>query len=319
MPVIGVGTWQLTDDTAGTLEHALRLGYRMLDTSGDYGTEAGVGDAIRRSRLDRSEIFVVTKVEEDEDAFESTWQALRELRLDHVDLVLVHRPPPRGAGEALWEGLLRARDAGLARDIGVSNYSIDQIERLVDATAGDGSRADTVAQLRKALGDSVPPLAIGADGPELLAAARGGPVLVVHAGEAQLVAPRDGAAQPLFDFRRGRFRDMAGDEQLRVVDQHSGGFAVVIAHDASSGRIRRIARDPARVQCRAVQPHRVPVDTIEVDRVRFGGGEIPPGGKVLHLPVVLVPAAAVNPRPRDRAPLRLAYACRALRGGGGLE
>jgi len=134
MPAIGVGTWQLTDDTAGTLEYALRLGYRMIDTSGDYGTEAGVGDAIRRSRLDRSEIFVVTKVEEDEDAFESTWQALRELRLDHVDLVLVHRPPPRGAGEALWEGLLRARDAGLARDIGVSNYSIDQIERLVDAT-----------------------------------------------------------------------------------------------------------------------------------------------------------------------------------------
>jgi 2,5-diketo-D-gluconate reductase A len=134
MPVIGVGTWQLTDDTAGTLEHALRLGYRLIDTSGDYGTEAGVGEAIRRSRLDRSEIFVVTKVEEDEDAFDSAWQALRELRLDYVDLALVHRPPRHGAGESLWDGLLRARDAGLARDIGVSNYSIDQIERLVETT-----------------------------------------------------------------------------------------------------------------------------------------------------------------------------------------
>jgi 2,5-diketo-D-gluconate reductase A len=134
MPVLGVGTWQLTDDTAATLEHALRLGYRMIDTSGDYGTEAGLGDAIRWSRLDRAEIFVVTKVEKDEDAFASTWQSLRELRLDYVDLVLVQRPPRRGAGEALWEGLLRARDAGLARDIGVSNYSIDQIERLVEAT-----------------------------------------------------------------------------------------------------------------------------------------------------------------------------------------
>src|SRR5918996_1727383 len=96
MPVLGLGTWQLTDDTAGTVAEALRLGYRMIDTSGDYGTQAGVGEAVRRSGLDRDEIFVVTKVEEDEDAYEAVRRNLRELRLDHADLILIHRPPPGG-------------------------------------------------------------------------------------------------------------------------------------------------------------------------------------------------------------------------------
>jgi len=134
MPVIGVGTWQLTQDTAGTLEHALRLGYRLIDTSGDYGTQPGVGEALRRSEIDRGEVFVVTKVEEDEDAYEATRRNLRELGLEYADLMLVHRPPPEGVGVELWEGLIAARDEGLTRGIGVSNYSIEQIHALVDAT-----------------------------------------------------------------------------------------------------------------------------------------------------------------------------------------
>src|SRR5215207_7182601 len=134
MPVIGVGTWQLTQDTAGTLEHALRLGYRLIDTSGDYGTQPGVGEALRRSEIDRGEVFVVTKVEEDEDAYEATRRNLRELGLEYADLMLVHRPPPEGVGVELWEGLIAARDEGLTRGIGVSNSSIEQIHALVDAT-----------------------------------------------------------------------------------------------------------------------------------------------------------------------------------------
>jgi len=55
MPVLGLGTWQLTNDTAGTVEEALRLGYRMIDTSGDYGTQPGIGEAIRRSGFDREQ------------------------------------------------------------------------------------------------------------------------------------------------------------------------------------------------------------------------------------------------------------------------
>lgn len=134
MPVIGLGTWQLTHDTAATVEEALRLGYRMIDTSGDYGTQPRIGEALRRTDVARDDIFLVTKVEEDEDAYEATRRNLRELGLEYADLMLIHRPPSTGAGQELWEGLTRARDEGFTRDIGVSNYSAEQIDELVRAT-----------------------------------------------------------------------------------------------------------------------------------------------------------------------------------------
>jgi 2,5-diketo-D-gluconate reductase A len=101
MPVLGLGTWQLDVDTAGTVEEALALGYRMIDTSGDYGTQPGIGDALRRTDLDRGEIFLVTKVEEDEDAYDATRRNLDELGLEYADLMLIHRPPRIGAGREL--------------------------------------------------------------------------------------------------------------------------------------------------------------------------------------------------------------------------
>jgi diketogulonate reductase-like aldo/keto reductase len=134
MPVLGLGTWQLNNDTAGTVEEALRLGYRLIDTSGDYGTQPGVGEALRQTDLDRADIFLVTKVEEYDDAYEASRRNLDELGQEYVDLMLIHRPPRTGAGVELWEGLIRARDEGLARDIGVSNYRVEQIEELVRAT-----------------------------------------------------------------------------------------------------------------------------------------------------------------------------------------
>lgn len=134
MPALGLGTWLLNDDTAGTVEEALRLGYRLIDTSGDYGTQPGVGEALRRTDIARDEIYVVTKVEEDEDAYEATRRNLDELGQERVELMLIHRPPRSGAGVDLWEGLIRARDEGLAVDVGVSNYSAAQIEELVRAT-----------------------------------------------------------------------------------------------------------------------------------------------------------------------------------------
>lgn len=133
MPVMGLGTWRLSYDTEGTVAEALRLGYRMIDTAADYGSQPGIRAAIRGSSLSRDAIFLVTKVEEDEDAYQGTIRNLRELGLGHADLVLIHRPPASGAGLALWQGLIRARNDGLARDIGVSNYSIAQIEALADA------------------------------------------------------------------------------------------------------------------------------------------------------------------------------------------
>jgi len=134
MPVLGLGTWQLTKDTAGTVVEALRLGYRLIDTSGDYGTQPAVGDAIRASEVPREEIFFVTKVEEDEDAHAAAHRNVEEAGLEVADLILIHRPPRCGDGIDLWEGLLQARDEGLARDVGVSNYSTEQIDALADAT-----------------------------------------------------------------------------------------------------------------------------------------------------------------------------------------
>jgi len=134
MPILGLGTWQLTKDTAGTVEAALRLGYRMIDTAEDYGTQPGIGEAIKRNATARDRIYVVTKVEETDDAYEATRRYLDELQLDYADLMLIHRPPPSGAGEELWRGLIRAKKDGLARDIGVSNYAIDLIEILIRAT-----------------------------------------------------------------------------------------------------------------------------------------------------------------------------------------
>lgn len=134
MPAMGLGSWQLDTDTAGTVEYALDLGYRLIDTSSDYGSQPGIGKAIGRSSVGRPELYVTTKVEEHDDAYERTCRNLEDLGLDCVELVLIHRPPPSGAGEALWEGLMRARDEGLTRDIGVSNYSSSLIDRLTEAT-----------------------------------------------------------------------------------------------------------------------------------------------------------------------------------------
>lgn len=134
MPVMGLGTWQLTHDTTGTVEEALRLRYPMIDTAEDYHTQPEIGEAIRRSGVLRGDVYLVTKIEEDEDAYDATVRDLDELGMEYADLMLIHRPPSDDAGRELWEGLIRAKEDGLARDIGVSNYTTDEMEDLIDAT-----------------------------------------------------------------------------------------------------------------------------------------------------------------------------------------
>jgi 2,5-diketo-D-gluconate reductase A len=131
---MGFGTWELTDDTPAAIAHALEVGYRMIDTSGDYGTQPGIAEGIKRIGANRDSLFITTKIEETDDAYEATRQNLRELQLEYADLVLIHRPPTTGAGEDLWQGLMLAKQEGLAKDIGVSNYPIEKIQALIDAT-----------------------------------------------------------------------------------------------------------------------------------------------------------------------------------------
>lgn len=134
MPVLGLGTWRLTNDTAETVDGAIEAGYRMIDTAVDYGSQAGIGAALAAERVPREELFVVTKIEETDEPVAGVVRDLGEMGLGYADLTLIHRPPEDGAGEQLWEGLMRAREEGLVRDIGVSNYPAGLIDRLAEAT-----------------------------------------------------------------------------------------------------------------------------------------------------------------------------------------
>lgn len=137
MPLLGFGTWQITGEVAGqAVGWALETGYRHLDTATMYGNEREVGAALGASGLARAEVFVTTKLPPNRAGTEreTLEQSLRLLGTDYVDLWLVHWPPPRGAGVDLWSALIRARDEGLVRDVGVSNYSLAQIDELSAAT-----------------------------------------------------------------------------------------------------------------------------------------------------------------------------------------
>jgi len=134
IPIMGLGTWQLTRDTAETILYALEQGYRLIDASSDYGTHPGIGEAIKKTEIPREELYIVTKVEETDNAHEASQAYIQEMGLEFADLILIHRPPRTGAGVGLWKGLIEARNDGFARDIGVSNYSIEQIEQLISAT-----------------------------------------------------------------------------------------------------------------------------------------------------------------------------------------
>jgi 2,5-diketo-D-gluconate reductase A len=137
MPMVGFGTWQLTSRRAyEAITYALEFGYRHIDTATMYRNESEVGRAIRDSGLDRGEVFVTTKLQpRDADRARATLgDSLRALRTPYVDLWLVHWPPRGRALVPLWREFLALRGEGLCRSVGVSNYSIAQIDELIAAT-----------------------------------------------------------------------------------------------------------------------------------------------------------------------------------------
>ena len=137
MPMVGFGTWQLQGQSAyDATRHALRAGYRHVDTATMYRNEDQVGRAIADSGLDRADVFVTTKLPPGNvrRVPGTIAESLRALRTDHVDLWLVHWPPRGRDLVSLWRDFIAARDDGLTRAIGVSNYSIRQVDELIDAT-----------------------------------------------------------------------------------------------------------------------------------------------------------------------------------------
>jgi 2,5-diketo-D-gluconate reductase A len=140
MPQLGLGVWQSPREvTAQAVRAALEAGYRSVDTAAVYRNEAEVGEGVRASGLDRAEVFVTTKLWNDDQGYDSALRALeaslKRLGTDYVDLYLIHWPAP-GQDRYLetWKALARLRDEGRARSIGVSNFAVPHLERIIGET-----------------------------------------------------------------------------------------------------------------------------------------------------------------------------------------
>ncbi|ROQ38629.1 2,5-diketo-D-gluconate reductase A [Frondihabitans sp. PhB188] len=140
IPQLGLGVYKVDDDTAErTVATALDAGYRHLDTAEYYANEAGVGRALAASGLPRDDVYVTTKVWNDQQGFDSTLhsfdRSLDKLGVDFVDLYLIHWPAPRqDLYVETYRALERIREEGRARSIGVSNFQVHHLERLLGET-----------------------------------------------------------------------------------------------------------------------------------------------------------------------------------------
>jgi 2,5-diketo-D-gluconate reductase A len=140
IPQLGFGVFQVpTEDTADTVKRALEVGYRLIDTAAAYGNEAGVGEAIAGSRLEREDVFVTTKLWGDDHGREAAPRAfersLEQLGFDYLDLYLIHWPvPAKDKYLETWEALCELKQSGRVRSIGVSNFMVEHLERIIEAT-----------------------------------------------------------------------------------------------------------------------------------------------------------------------------------------
>lgn len=134
MPVLGFGTLYLNDDLGvRCVAEAISLGYRVLDTATIYGNEEAVGVGIKKSRINREELFVTSKVWVDDSGYEKTKKAfntsLKKLGLDYLDLYLIHRP--RGDVNGSWKAMEELYKEGKIRAIGVSNFEKYHLDELI--------------------------------------------------------------------------------------------------------------------------------------------------------------------------------------------
>jgi 2,5-diketo-D-gluconate reductase A len=149
IPQLGFGVFQVPpEETQEVVEVALATGYRHIDTAAAYRNEAAVGAAIAAAGLSPDEVFLTTKLWNSEQGFDSTLRAfeksLERLRLDRVDLYLIHWPvPTEDRYLETWRAFERIQDEGRSRSIGVSNFRVEDLERLRE----DAERLPTVNQI----------------------------------------------------------------------------------------------------------------------------------------------------------------------------
>lgn len=141
MPQLGYGVWQVADDVAEkTVVTALEAGYRSIDTAAIYKNELGVGRALRSSGVKREDVFLTTKLWNEEQGYDSAFSAfngsLDRLGVDYVDLYLIHWPSPfRKSYEDTWKALIKIKESGRAKSIGVSNFCEEHLQKIIDATS----------------------------------------------------------------------------------------------------------------------------------------------------------------------------------------
>ncbi len=133
IPLVGLGTWALRD-VARMVEQAIRIGYRHIDTAQMYGNEAEVGEGVHASGVKRSEVMVTTKVQPTSlaphDLERSVKESLVHLRFDVIDLLLIHWPNPRVPLSETLGAMLKMKQAGYVRAIGVSNFTVALLEEV---------------------------------------------------------------------------------------------------------------------------------------------------------------------------------------------
>jgi diketogulonate reductase-like aldo/keto reductase len=139
-PELGLGTYNLRgEEGIAAIVAAIDSGYRLLDTAVNYENEREVGEAVRRSGVDRRELLVASKIpgrhHGRQEAIDSIKGSLDLLGIDRIDLQLIHWPNPSvGKYVDTWRGLVEAREQGLVRSIGVSNFTEDQLTELIEET-----------------------------------------------------------------------------------------------------------------------------------------------------------------------------------------
>ncbi|GAB2889304.1 aldo/keto reductase [Paralcaligenes sp. KSB-10] len=139
-PQLGLGVWQInTEITASVVDTAIKEGYRLIDTAAIYGNEAGVGQGIANSGVARDELFITTKLWNEHHDYDSAMSAfdesMKRLGLDYVDLYLIHWPVPEtNLYVKAWEAMIQLHDEGRIKSIGVSNFNIEHLQRLLDKT-----------------------------------------------------------------------------------------------------------------------------------------------------------------------------------------
>ena len=140
IPQLGFGVWQVPEDeVVAAVSTAIEVGYRSIDTARIYGNERGTGEAIAKSSVPREELFVTTKVWNDDQGFDKALAAfdasMKRLGLDTLDLFLIHWPAPeQDTYVDTWKALLRLREEGRVRAVGVCNFHVPHLQRLLDET-----------------------------------------------------------------------------------------------------------------------------------------------------------------------------------------